>query len=95
MDFASIHNYYEHLVEHYLKKEVIPKHDDQPNDFFMDIACYALTKLPTRYVRHDIDMAFFTDGEERDRMETEVKVAVDDAVKYIEENFNKGNRYDD
>lgn len=94
MDFTSIHNYYEHLVINYLKTEIAPKHSDQPNDFFVDVACYALTKLPTRYIRHDIDMAFYMDQDERASMNAEVKTAADAALKYIKENFNKGQRYD-
>jgi hypothetical protein len=94
MDFTSIHNYYEHLVATYLKTEIVPNHPGQSNDFFMDIACYALTKLPTRYIRHDVDMAFYMDEKERANMNAEVKAATDEALAYIKENFNKDNRYD-
>ncbi len=94
MDFTSIHNFYEHLVIDYLQAEIIPQHTDQSSDFFLDIACYALTKLPSRYMRHEIDMAFYLESEERAKMMIEVKNAVDDAVKYISENFNKNERYD-
>ena len=59
MDFTSIHNYYEHLVIDYLKTELIPQMENQSQDFVMDVACYALTKLPSRYMRHEIDMAFY------------------------------------
>ena len=38
MDFTSIHNFYEHLVIDYLQSSVIPNHEDQPTDFFLDIA---------------------------------------------------------
>ncbi len=93
MDFTSIHNYYEHLVADYLTTEIAPKYPDKPHDFFMDIACYALSKLPARYMRHEIDMAFYMSTEERQKMTQAVKQAVDDAVKYIEKNFNRDDRY--
>lgn len=95
MDFTSIHNYYEHLVIDYLRNEVIDSLDNPSTDYIMDIACYALTKLPARYVRHEIDMAFYLSSEERLKMVTQVKKAVDESVRYISENFNKDQRYDE
>lgn len=94
MDFTSIHNYYEHLVIDYLRNEVIDTLENQSNDYVLDIACYALSKLPSRYVRHEIDMAFYLSSEERTEMIKQVKKAVDESVKYIGKNFNKNQRYD-
>ncbi len=94
MDFTSIHNFYEHLVIDYLQAEIIPSYEDQPTDFFLDVACYALSKLPSRYMRHEIDMAFYLESEERAQMMGEVKKHVDDAVEYIIKNFNKNERYE-
>ncbi len=94
MDFTSIHNFYEHLVIDYLQLEVIPNLPNQSNDFILDVACYALTKLPSRYMRHEIDMAFYLESEERGKMVDEVKRVVDEAVIYITENFNKNERYE-
>lgn len=86
MDFSSIHNYYEHLVEHYLLEQVIPDHPDKDDDFFIDIACYALTKLPARYMRHQIDMAFYMQPGERIKIDKQVKKAVTDAIKHVSSN---------
>jgi hypothetical protein len=94
MDFSSIHNYYEHLVTNYLHSKVIPTYDDKTDDYFLDIACYALSKLPARYMRHEIDMAFYLDSNERSRMDTEVEQAIKEAINYIDENFNRDNRYE-
>ncbi len=93
MDSSEIHNYYEHLVIDYMKTSVIPRMSEKSNDFLLDVACYALSKLPARYMRHEIDMAFYLEPIERRQMMDEVEKAVEDAVKYIEENFNKDNRY--
>jgi len=93
MDSTSIHNYYEHLVIDYMQTEIIPNITDKSSDYFLDIACYALTKLPARYMRHEIDMAFYLDSSERTKMTDQVKKEVDDAVKYIDKNFNKDDRY--
>ena len=94
MDFTSIHNYYEHMVIDYLQSDVIPRMPDKSADYFLDVACYALSKLPARYMRHEIDMAFYLESSERAQMMNEVKKAVDDAVAYITKNFNKNERYE-
>lgn len=94
MDFTSIHNYYEHLVIDYLQAEIIPKQPNKSTDFFLDVACYSLTKLPARYMRHEIDMAFYLETAERGKMVDEVKRIVDEAVEYITQNFNKNERYE-
>jgi len=94
MDFTSIHNFYEHLVIDYLQSAIIPSHTEQSTDFFLDVACYALSKLPSRYMRHEIDMAFYLESAERAKMMDEVKKKVDEAVEYITENFNKDERYE-
>ena len=95
MDSTDIHNYYEHLVIDYMQTTVLPRMPDKSNDFFLDVACYALTKLPARYMRHEIDMAFYMEPTERRQMMDEVEKVVEDAVSYIEENFNRDNRYGD
>ncbi len=94
MDFTSIHNFYEHLVIDYLRHEVVDTLENQSTDFILDVACYALSRLPARYVRHEIDMAFYLSSEERLEMVAQVKKAVDDSVEYISKNFNRNQRYD-
>jgi len=93
MDATSIHNYYEHLVIDYMQAEIIPNMADKSTDYFLDVACFALSKLPARYMRHEIDMAFYLESDERIKMMDQVKKEVDNAVKYIEKNFNKNDRY--
>ena len=93
MDATSIHNYYEHLVIDYMQAEIIPNMADKSADYFLDVACFALSKLPARYMRHEIDMAFYLESDERIKMMDQVKKEVDKAVKYIEKNFNKNDRY--
>lgn len=89
MERSEIHNYYEHLVFEYIDLHVVPSKAEQPDDYFLDIACVALNKLPTRYVRHEIDMAFYLHRNERLNMIEDVKRAVDEAVEYIDEHFMK------
>ena len=94
MDFRSIHNYYEHLVLEYMRNEKLAEPGGRSSDFLLDVACYALSKLPARYMRHEIDMAFYLGDDERRQMQADVKKAVDEAIVYIDRNFNKGDRYE-
>jgi len=89
MDFTNIHNYYEHLVLDYMQTELIPTMEKPSSDFLLDVACYALSKLPSRYMRHEIDMAFYMSNEERTKMVEEVKVAVDNAYEYIFSHYDR------
>lgn len=76
MNFESIHNYYEPLVIEQVLQLAgdNPEFDDE--EFLQDVACVALNALPARYVRHDVDMAFFLTSEERERIARDVGQAV-------------------
>jgi hypothetical protein len=84
MNFEAIHNYYESLViEHVMN--TVAREEDVSEDFLEDVACLALNRLPARYVRHDVDMAFFLTTRERDKMHHDVTEAVLNAVKTVHE----------
>jgi hypothetical protein len=84
MNFEAIHNYYEALViEHIMN--TIAKEPDIDEDFLEDVACLALNQLPARYVRHDVDMAFFLTTREREKMQTSITEAVLQATKQVRE----------
>lgn len=77
----DIHNYYENLVsQHFTELKIEEKYDD---DFIADLTCVVLNQLPTRYIRHDVDMAFYLPASERFEMESNVKEAVDKALKFM------------
>jgi len=77
----EIHNFYEYLVVEYLVYHNFNEKYDQ--EYLADISCLALTQLPARYIRHDIDMAFFLEREERQEMNIKVAEAIDLAVSYL------------
>ncbi len=85
MAFESVHNYYENLVfieiRKILKKRKINVDD---NDYPEDIACVALNRLPTRYVRHHVDLAFYLTVEEHEMINDSVKTAVADAFIFVD-----------
>lgn len=83
MNFASLYNYYEHLVFDYISRQLTQKYADKEDDFFLDVACYSLTRLPSRYIRHEIDMAYYLAPGEQEDMEKRVMQTVDSAAKFI------------
>lgn len=83
MSFESVHNYYEHLVYEEILQNLSHYGLDRNPGLLEDIACVALNKLPPKYIRYDIDLAFYLSGEERSHMETSVREAVKSAVAYV------------
>jgi hypothetical protein len=83
MDFTSLTNYHEHLVFDYIETELVDRYPQEDEDFFLDVACYALNRLPGRYIRHEIDMVYFLGESERDEIELRVIRLVDDAAAFI------------
>lgn len=82
MNFDAIHNYYEPLViEHVMS--TVAREGSHSADALEDIVCLALNQLPARYVRHDIDMAFFLTTREREKMQRAITEAVLTAVRTV------------
>ncbi|TXR51877.1 late competence development ComFB family protein [Reinekea thalattae] len=83
MNFESqISNFYEKMVADDLKK----RSDKDPIDdeMMVDIACVALNQLPSRYYRYSVDMAFYLETQEYQKMQAAVIKAVDFAIKFVE-----------
>jgi hypothetical protein len=81
-NFEQVHNYYERLVF----EEVIHRsseHEDFNSDMLADVACVALNRLPTRYVRHDVDFMFYLTEAERNAIELSLTAALDFAFAYV------------
>jgi len=77
----DIHNYYEKLVTHYF---TLSKFDEKyDEDFLADLTCVVLNQLPTRYIRHEVDMAFYLPASERFEMEAKVKDAISKAIEFM------------
>lgn len=88
MNFEGIHNYYESLVIEQVMNTVASE-GESSEDELEDIACLALNQLPARYVRHDVDMAFFLTTRERERMQHQITEAVLSAVRMVHERRNE------
>ncbi|WP_018694023.1 late competence development ComFB family protein [Algicola sagamiensis] len=78
----EIHNFYEHLVANQIA--ALGLENEKSEDYLSDLCCIALNTLPPRYIRHEVDMAFFLPQHERIEMEVQVKKAVDRAMEILE-----------
>ncbi|WP_102796654.1 late competence development ComFB family protein [Bowmanella denitrificans] len=78
----DIHNYYEHLVLERIEK--LGLHNSQDEDFLADLSCLTLNQCPARYIRFEVDMAFYISQSERQQMEMNVSEAMDKALKYLQ-----------
>lgn len=83
LTLGSVHNYYERLVLDALERDPVTAAYSQ--DLLADLLCLALNRLPARYVRHDVDTAFYLTQEERVAMHTRINQAVQDAIAQIAE----------
>lgn len=81
----DIHNYYEKLVsQHFATLKLDEKYDAE---YLADLLCVVLNQLPARYIRHEVDMAFYLPASERFEMENNVKVAAAKALEFMRENY--------
>lgn len=83
MAFTSINNYFEKLVFDVIQEKLYETGLDNNEDFLADIACVALNQLPSRYVRHNVDMVFYMTTEEREQNQVLVEDAVIMAIDYV------------
>lgn len=83
----NIRNYYEGWVLEELENQVRGQSIDE--DRLTDIVCVALNHLPPRYIRHEVDMAFYLSPVEYEEMRTKVRNAVTHALAYMEK-YDRG-----
>ncbi|TMP75484.1 MULTISPECIES: late competence development ComFB family protein [Pseudoalteromonas] len=77
----DIHNFYEKLVlEEIEKRKLNERYSD---DVMADFCCTVLNQLPPRYIRYDVDMAFYLTQTDRLDMEQRVEVAINFAIDQI------------
>jgi hypothetical protein len=84
-EFESVHNYYEQVVF----REVLDCVAAYPQFLgdtqgLADVACLALNRLPSRYIRHPVDMNFFTGQEERAKIDAAISAAVQYAFRFMQ-----------
>ena len=79
----DIHNYYEHLILERIEK--LGLSESKPIDYIADLCCLALNQVPPRYIRYEVDMAFYLPQNERQEMEMNVVNAIEKAMKFLDQ----------
>ena len=79
----DIHNFYEQLVLERIDKLGLNK--TKPTDYLADLCCLALNQVPPRYIRYEVDMAFYLPQSERQQMEMNVANAVEKAIAFLDQ----------
>lgn len=82
-DFSTIHNFYERavfeaVVSHATSYPGVNEHQ------WPDVACVALNKLPPRYIRHGVDLAFYLTDKERTALDHAVVESVTYAFEFVQ-----------
>lgn len=85
-EFESLHNYYEKLVVD-MVVDMAHKYPGLSEDHRPDVACVALNRLPPRYIRHQVDLAFHMTEQERKENEKLLKNAVDFAFEFVQARY--------
>ena len=78
---TDIHNFYEHLVLKEIEKQDLQQ--KLTGDQMADLCCLTLNQLPSHYIRHNVDMIYFTPDAERTEMEQKVIAALRQAYDKI------------
>ncbi|MGY5452409.1 late competence development ComFB family protein [Agarivorans sp. MS3-6] len=86
----EIHNFTEFLVGEQLHALNIQKRCDL--DTLQDLCCLVLNRLPPRYIRHDVDVLSAISDEERVLLVEKTKVAIEEGLKFLEQDRRKGPR---
>ena len=79
---TDIHNFYEHLVLKEIEKQDLQQ--KLTGDQMADLCCLTLNQLPSHYIRHDVDMIYFTTDAERSEMEKKVIASLRQAYDKIQ-----------
>lgn len=83
IDFSSIRNHHESPVF----EAVLAAHPRYPGvdaTLLPDVACVALNRLPPRYIRHAVDLAFYQSEKERTDNERAVLDIVNYAFEFVQ-----------
>lgn len=82
-DFETIHNHHERAVfEAVLAARA--QYPNVPAGVLADVACVALNRLPPRYIRHEVDYAFYLTEQEREANTVDLAKAVSYAYEFVQ-----------
>lgn len=85
IDFSSVRNHLERAVfDAVLRNAPAYPGVNHKHDLLADVACVALNRLPPRYIRHEVDLAFYQSERERTESEAQLQEAVDFAFGFVQ-----------
>ena len=85
VDFTSIRNHNERAVcEAVLAMAPQFPGLDGHDELLADVACVALNRLQPRYIRHEVDFAFYLSERERTENERQVAESVEYAFGFVQ-----------
>jgi len=84
-DFSSIQNHHEQAVFRAVV-DASPRYPAVANnpELLADVACVALNRLLPRYIRHEVDYAFYLSERERAEQDRSVCESVDFAFEFVQ-----------
>jgi len=85
MDFSSVYNFHEKAVFEAVATAA-PKYPALAGnaELLADVACVALNRMTPRYIRHSVDLAFFSTEKERDDTQRNIDESVEFAFGYVQ-----------
>ncbi|MFT6188238.1 MAG: hypothetical protein ACJAW8_000299 [Oleispira sp.] len=79
-----ISNYYELVVSEEIRAQLASRVNAPAMDFMADVACVALNRLPPKYFRYEVDMAFYMSPNELFEVKQRVSQVVTEAIAFVE-----------
>jgi competence protein ComFB len=77
-------NYYEQVVSDEIRRQLAVRVNEPEMDFMADVACVALNRLPPKYYRYEVDMAFYMSPNELYEVKERVTNVVSEAIAFVE-----------
>ncbi len=80
-----ISNYYEQIVSDEIRRQLGNRPIEPGMDFMADVACVTLNRLPPKYYRYEVDMAFYMSPNELHEVKERVIQVVTEAIAFVEQ----------
>jgi len=90
-----IRNYYEQPVAEEIQRQMTSAGRQRDAGFMADVACVALNRLPPRYIRYEVDMAFYMSPDELVAMNQEITDKVAEALAFVDKHGRDDESDDD
>lgn len=84
-DFTTVRNHNERAVFDAVQR-LAPQYPGLAHnpELLADVACVALNRLPSRYIRHEVDFVFYLSERERSDSERQLGEAVEYAFGFVQ-----------